>query len=192
MNNLILLVEPMIPALRRYARALLHDRDTADELVQDCLERVISRWGQLRDVNDTRQWVFAILHNLAMQRLRQQSRRGLHVAMEDVDETAMSTPAPQEHRVRHLELMRALDHLSEEQRAVLLLVGVEDLSYAETAKALDIPMGTVMSRLARARQRLHRLLDGTEAMPPAPTLLTPTPTPTQAQPLPRPPLRRLK
>lgn len=184
MNDLIQLVEPMIPALRRYARALLSDRDVADELVQDCLERVISRWGQLRDVNDTRQWVFAILHNLAVQRLRQQSRRGLHVALEDIDEAAISAPAPQEHRVRHHELMRALAQLPEDQRAVLLLVAVEDLSYAETAKTLDVPVGTVMSRLSRARQRLHRMLDGTEAMPAAPT--------PEAPPSPRPQLRRLK
>ncbi|WP_394787151.1 RNA polymerase sigma factor [Rhodoferax sp.] len=160
MDELILLVEPMIPALRRYARALLRDRDLADELVQDCLERVISRWEQRRDVNDTRQWVFAILHNLALHRMRQQSRRGLHVAIDDVDEAEMSTPAPQEDRIRHHELMRALDSLPEEQRSVLLLVAVEDFSYAEAANALDIPAGTVMSRLSRARQRLHRMLDG--------------------------------
>jgi RNA polymerase sigma-70 factor (ECF subfamily) len=165
MNDLIQLVEPMIPALRRYARALLHDRAAADELVQDCLERVIKRWDQLRDVNDVRQWVFTILHNLAIQRLRQQSLRGLHVSMEDVEEAVLSTPASQEHRVRHHELMRALDHLPEDQRVVLLLVGVEDLTYAEAAKTLGIPIGTVMSRLARARQRLHRMLEGIEAIP---------------------------
>lgn len=167
MNDLMLLVEPMIPALRRYARALLRDRDLADELVQDCLERVIGRWGQRREADDTRAWVFAILHNLAVQRMRQQSRRGLHLAVEDVDEAELSTPAPQEHSVRHQELMRALDGLHEDQRAVLLLVAVEDLSYAQAATALGIPVGTVMSRLARARQRLHRMLDGVDAMPAA-------------------------
>ncbi|WP_198082842.1 sigma-70 family RNA polymerase sigma factor [Variovorax sp. E3] len=184
MNDLLLLVEPMIPALRRYARALLRDRESADELVQDCLERVISRWSQRRDVNDTRQWVFAILHNLAMHRLRQQSRRGLHVAMEDIDETELGTPAPQEHRVRHHELMRALDLLPEDQRAVLLLVAVEDLSYAQAAKTLEIPVGTVMSRLARARQRLHRMLDGVD---PPPSAASP-----EAGQSARPHLRRLK
>jgi RNA polymerase sigma-70 factor (ECF subfamily) len=184
MNDLILLVEPMIPALRRYARALLRDRESADELVQDCLERVISRWGQRRDAGDTRQWVFAILHNLAMNRLRQQSRRGLHLAMEDIDEADLGTPAQQEHRVRHHELMRALDLLPDDQRAVLLLVAVEDLSYAEAAKTLDIPIGTVMSRLARARQRVHRMLDGVDPMPSARVPDADHPT--------RPLLRRLK
>lgn len=167
MNDLILLVEPMIPALRRYARALLHERESADELVQDCLERVISRWSQRREADDTRQWVFAILHNLAMNRLRQQTRRGLHLAVEDIDEAELSIPAHQEHRVTHRELMRALDLLPDDQRAVLLLVAVEDLSYAEAAKTLDIPVGTVMSRLARARQRVHRMLDGVDPMPAA-------------------------
>jgi RNA polymerase sigma-70 factor (ECF subfamily) len=184
MSDLILLVEPMIPALRRYARALLRDRESADELVQDCLERVIARWAQRREAEDTRSWVFAILHNLAVQRMRQQSRRGLHLAIDDIDEATLGMPAQQEHRVRHHELMRALDGLSEEQRAVLLLVAVEDLSYAEAAAALGIPVGTVMSRLARARQRLHRMLDGVEAMPPA--------DPSHAEPAARPHLRRLK
>lgn len=183
MNDLILLVEPMIPALRRYARALLRDRDLSDDLVQDCLERVISHWSQRQDAGNTRQWVFAILHNLAMQRFRQQSRRGVQVAIEDVAEAEMSTPAPQEHRIRHHELMRALGRLPEEQRSVLLLVSVEDLSYAEVASTLSIPVGTVMSRLARARQKLHRLLDGEPASTPASTDTDPSVAPT---------LRRLK
>lgn len=192
MSDLILLVEPMIPALRRYARGLLRDRELADELVQDCLERVISRWAQRRDAHDTRSWVFAILHNLAVQRMRQQSRRGLHLAMDEIDEAdegQLSTPAPQEHRVRHQELMRALDGLPEDQRAVLLLVAVEDLSYAQAATALDIPVGTVMSRLARARQRLHRMLDGVDAMPAAGPSTT---APLAAGPSAHPHLRRLK
>jgi len=176
MNDLILLVEPMIPALRRYARALLRDRESADELVQDCLERVISRWSQRREADDTRQWVFAILHNLAMNRLRQQTRRGLHLAMEDLGEDELSTPAQQEHHVTHHELMRALDLLPDDQRAVLLLVAVEDLSYAEAAKTLEIPIGTVMSRLSRARQRVHRMLDGIDPMPSAAEATTDHPT----------------
>jgi len=184
MNDLLLVVEPLIPALRRYARALLRDREIADELVQDCLERVISRWGQRRNADDTRQWVFAILHNLAINRLRQRTRRGPHLAMEDIDEADLSTPAPQEHSVTNSELMRALDLLPEDQRAVLLLVSVEDMSYADAAKTLDIPIGTVMSRLSRARQRVHRMLDGVDPMPSTsvPEIGNPT----------RPALRRLK
>ena len=153
-------VQPLIPALRRYARAMLRDRDSADDLVQDCLERVIGHWDERRRSEDTRQWVFAIAHNLAVNKLRQETRRGIHVAIEDVDESAMVEPAPQEHRIRHNELMRALDTLPQDQRSVILLISVEDLSYAEAAQALGVPIGTITSRLARGRERLQRALDG--------------------------------
>jgi RNA polymerase sigma-70 factor (ECF subfamily) len=153
-------VQPLIPALRRYARAMLRDRDSADDLVQDCLERVICHWSERRRAEDTRQWVFAVAHNLAVDKLRQEKRRGIHVAIEDVDEGTMVSAAAQEHRVRHNELMRALDTLPQDQRSVILLISVEDLSYAEAAEALGVPIGTVMSRLARGREKLQRALDG--------------------------------
>lgn len=167
-------IEPLIPALRRYASAMLRDRDLADDLVQDCLERVISHWDTRRRSEDTRQWVFAIAHNLIVNKLRQDARRGLHIAIEDMDEGTLVSAPTQEHGLRHLELMRALEVLPEEQRSVLLLVSVEDLSYADTAKTLGIPIGTVMSRLARAREKLQRALDGglaPAARPSAPTPL---------------------
>lgn len=160
-GELIAAVEPLIPALRRYASAMLRNRDFADDLVQDCLERVISHWGSRRREEDTRQWVFAIAHNLIVNKLRQDTRRGLHIDLADVDESDLAAPAAQEHRVRHGELMKALAALPEEQRSVILLVSVEDLTYAEAAKLLNIPIGTVMSRLARGRERLQRALDGT-------------------------------
>ena len=153
-------VQPLIPSLRRYARSMLRDRDLADDLVQDCLERVISHWEQRRRSEDTRQWVFAIAHNLAVNKLRQETRRGMHVAIEDVDEAAMACHANQEDRVRHNELMRALDTLPPDQRSVVLMISVEDLSYAEVAEALGVPVGTVTSRLARGREKLQRALDG--------------------------------
>lgn len=159
-EGLLVEVEPLIPALRRYATAMLRDRDLADDLVQDCLERVIGHWHERRRTEDTRQWVFAIAHNLAVNRLRRDARKGLHLAIEDVDESAMVTPPNQEHRVRYGELMRALDMLPDDQRSVVVLVSVEDLSYAQTAEALGIPIGTVMSRLARGREKLQRALDG--------------------------------
>ncbi|GAA0746707.1 RNA polymerase sigma factor [Ideonella azotifigens] len=160
MKDLLALVEPMVPTLRRYARALMHDPHLADDLVQDCLERVVKRWEQRRHQDDTRQWVFSIAHNLAMDWLRQQRRRGLHLAIEDVEEKEMVTPAAQEAHIRHHELLGFLDRLPHEQRSVILLVSVEDFSYAEAAKALDIPIGTVMSRLARGRERLLRAMEG--------------------------------
>jgi RNA polymerase sigma factor (sigma-70 family) len=170
MNDMVELVGPLVPALRRYALSLMRDRPAADDLVQDCLERAISRWHQRREDGDAKAWVFTILHNLAINRLRQAERRGRHVAIDDVDESVVARPATQDDALRHRDLMRALNELPEEQRGVLLLVSVEDLSYAEAARVLDIPIGTVMSRLARAREKLRRAVDGTDE---APALLGP-------------------
>jgi RNA polymerase sigma factor (sigma-70 family) len=163
MQDMIHLIEPVIPALRRYARALLRDAAAADDLVQDCLERAISRWSQRRD-GDAKSWLFAILHNLAINRLRQTARRGPHVALDAVAEDVLTTPPRQEDSLRNRDVLSALAALPEAQRSVLLLVGVENLSYADAARVLDIPLGTVMSRLARGRNQLRRLLEG-EAVP---------------------------
>lgn len=158
--ELVEALEPLIPALRRYASAMVRDRDLADDLVQDCLEKAIASWHTRRKVEDTRQWVFAIAHNLIVNKLRQDARRGLHIDIADAEEASLAVPAAQEHRVRHGELLKAIAALPEEQRSVVLLVSVEDLSYAEAAQTLGIPIGTVMSRLARGRERLQRALDG--------------------------------
>ncbi|QDL94521.1 RNA polymerase sigma factor (plasmid) [Paroceanicella profunda] len=157
------LLEPQIPALRRYARALLRDATAADDLVQDCLERAVGRWHQRRPDGSPRAWVYAILHNLAMNRMRQAGRRGLHVAVEDTDHPALAQRATQEDGLRRDDVLRALDALPEAQRSVILLVSVEGMRYAEVAKALDLPLGTVMSRLARGRERLRELLAQREA-----------------------------
>ncbi|MDE1147634.1 MAG: sigma-70 family RNA polymerase sigma factor [Azospirillaceae bacterium] len=164
MKDMMQLVEPLIPPLRRYARALVRDAATADDLVQDCLERAITRWHQRRADGDARTWLFTILHNLAVSHIRQNRRRGGQVALDDaVAEPALSRPPTQEDALRHADLLRALDTLPEDQRAVLLLVSVEDLSYAEAARVLDIPIGTVMSRLARAREKLAQHMEGEPA-----------------------------
>ncbi|MFC7398968.1 RNA polymerase sigma factor [Chelatococcus sp. GCM10030263] len=154
MRDMIPLIEPLIPALRRYARSLLRDRASADDLVQDCLERALSRWHQRRQDGDARAWIFAILHNLAMNRLKQTARRGPHLPLDAIGEEAFAQAAAQEDALLHRDLLGALADLPEEQRSVLLLVSVEDLSYAEVARVLDIPIGTVMSRLSRAREKL--------------------------------------
>src|ERR1700737_2709215 len=90
MKVMTLLIEPLIPALRRYAHGLMRDRATADDLVQDCLERAISRWHQRREDNDPRSWIFTILHNLAINRMRQKQRRGPHIPLEDADEDSLA------------------------------------------------------------------------------------------------------
>ena len=156
----MLLVEPLIPRLRRYARVLLRDSVAADDLVQDCLERAISRWHQRRVDGDARTWLFTILHNLAMNRMRQSARRGAHIPVEDAGPAAITRAPDQESGIHHRDVVEALDRLPDDQRAVLLLVTIEELSYADTVKALGVPIGTVMSRLSRARTRLRDEIAG--------------------------------
>ncbi len=159
MKDILLHVEPLIPALRRYARALMQDTAAADDLVQDCLERAISGWHRRRKDREVRSWVFAILHNLAVNCLRQRQRES-RLDVENA-EGAMPVPRPaQEDRPQYRALLRALAELPEEQRSVILLVAVENFTYAETAEVLAVPIGTVMSRLARGRERLRLILDG--------------------------------
>jgi RNA polymerase sigma-70 factor (ECF subfamily) len=166
MKDLITQVEPMIPAMRRYARALLRDTTLADDLVQDCLERVVGQWARKHPTDETRQWAFAILHNLAIDAIRRRARRGVHLAIEDVDEREMAVPGRQEDGLRHDDLLRALDALPPDQRSVVLLVSIEDMTYAEAASTLGVPVGTVMSRLSRGRERLQKAMNGERAAPP--------------------------
>jgi RNA polymerase sigma factor (sigma-70 family) len=165
-NDMLLQVEPLIPALRRYARALVRNTATADDLVQDCLERAVSHWHQRREGNP-RSWLFAILHNLAVNQFRQAKTRGRHVAIEETSEGDLGEDAVQERKLMYQDVLNKLAKLPEEQRSVLLLVAVEDLSYADAAKVLNIPIGTVMSRLSRARERLQQEIEGTANAAPA-------------------------
>jgi RNA polymerase sigma factor (sigma-70 family) len=158
MKDMLLQVEPLIPALRRYARALVRNRAAADDLVQDCLERAVSRWQQRGD-GSVRAWLFAILHNLAVDQFRKIASRGRHVTIDEAGEGQFGEAASQEHRVMYQDVLNKLAKLPEEQRTVLLLVAVEDLSYADAAKVLRVPVGTVMSRLSRARERLQQEIE---------------------------------
>jgi RNA polymerase sigma factor (sigma-70 family) len=164
MDDMLHQVEPLIPALRRYARALMRDRASADDLVQDCLERAVSRWYQRRD-GDVRAWLFTILHNLAVNQFRKAASRGRHVPIDESNEDSFGEAAVQEQKLIYRDVLEKLARLPEDQRAVLLLVAVEDLSYAEAAKVLGVPVGTVMSRLSRARERLQQEIEGIAAAP---------------------------
>jgi RNA polymerase sigma factor (sigma-70 family) len=171
MKDMLNLVEPLIPALRRYARSMVRNRAVADDLVQDTLERAIARWHQRKIDGDARAWLFTILHNLAISQMRQTKRRGFHDDIDDADEGVMATRATQEDSLAYGDLMKAVQRLPEDQRSVLLLISVEDLSYAETAAVLSIPLGTVMSRLSRAREKLLALMEtGAVAVPSHPFL----------------------
>jgi len=151
------LLEPLIPSLRRYAYALVREHAAADDLVQDTLERALSRWSSRRPDGDLRAWLFAILRNLHVGRHRQARRRGQAVAIDDA-EPADPTADPGAMLEAH-DVLAAVDQLPEEQKSLLLLVGVEDFSYDEAARILGLPVGTVMSRLSRARRRLRSILE---------------------------------
>jgi RNA polymerase sigma-70 factor (ECF subfamily) len=159
-------VEPLIPALRRYARSLLHNRAAADDLVQDCLERAVSRWYQRRDGN-VRAWLFTILHNLAINQFRQSATRGRHLPIDKASEGDFGEDAAPDQRLMYQDVLNKLAKLPRDQQAVLLLVAVEELSYADAAQVLDIPVGRVMSRLSRARERLQQLIEGTSVDEPS-------------------------
>lgn len=147
-------VEVTIPALRRYARALTRNADTADDLVQDTLVRAL-RSEHLFHGGDVRSWMYTILTNLNRNRLRSLARRPAMSSIEDNDAPSLAGP---EAGGRDIE--RALATLVEDQRHALLLVVLEGLSYREVAEAQGVPIGTVMSRLARARAQIKNYLDG--------------------------------
>lgn len=162
MNDFVDQLEACVPALRRYARTLTRNADLADDLVQDCLERAISRRGLFRPNGPVRAWLFTILLNLHRNGLRAARRRGEVVEMSAVPEP--STPATQPGHIALAEMARAIDALPLEQKEALLLVTIEGLAYKEAADILNIPLGTLMSRLGRARAAL-RLATGTTAEP---------------------------
>lgn len=155
-------VEACVPALRRYARALTRNADLADDLVQDCLERAIARRGLFRPSGPVRAWLFTILLNLYRNALRSSHRRGETVHLDAVPEP--STPAPQPGHIALAEMARAIDTLPLEQKEALLLVALEGLPYTEAAGILKVPLGTLMSRLGRARTAL-RAITGSPAEP---------------------------
>jgi len=145
-----------IPALRRYARVLTGDQWTADDLVQDTLERACSKWRLWLAGTDLRAWLFTVMHNIYVSQLRQHQRRPEMVDLDDVKHTILAPKASEE---LTKDLQRCLLRLPIEQRTVLLLVVLEEMSYAEVAKVIGVPIGTVMSRLSRARQGMRELMD---------------------------------
>jgi RNA polymerase sigma-70 factor, ECF subfamily len=163
MSDLARLLEDHIPQLRRYARALTRDLTRADDLVQSCLERALAKQHLWQPGTNLRAWLFTILHNLHVNDTRCALREGVRVG----DETAQSIPAVSPSAVLSLELRdlgRAIALLSEEQRQVILLVGLEGMRYETVASVLDIPVGTVRSRLSRGRHALRRMMEGRQRM----------------------------
>lgn len=148
-------ITEQIPRLRRYARALTGNRESADDLVQDTLERALRRSVLFRPGKDPRAWLFSIMHNVFVNGVRAPAARRA---------AAVEGPEPASRDTAHDGLIardidRALAQLPPEQREVVLLVGLEELSYEATARVIGSPIGTVMSRLSRGRERLRALLD---------------------------------
>jgi RNA polymerase sigma-70 factor, ECF subfamily len=151
----------IIPRLRRYARALTGDSLRADDLVQDTLERALNKRHLWRQGSDLRAWMFTIMHNVFVNQIRsRQADQTIALDAEAYSVAELATPAD---RLEVGDIDAAIRRLPGEQREVLLLVALEQMSYAETAQALGIPLGTVMSRLHRARERVRVLLGGKPA-----------------------------
>ncbi len=158
-----------LPALRRYAMVLVGNRAAADDLVQDCVERALRQSARLAHLKQIGGWLRSILHNLHIDEIRRRRRQGPNV---DIDDNMMDVEKSGAAGFAHsaggfLDLDRALATLSLEHRQVLLLAGLEGLNYREIAAELTIPVGTVMSRLARARARLREALEPASDQQPA-------------------------
>lgn len=145
-----------IQALRRYARALVRDPSDADDLVQETLKRALIYLGDGREIRNLRAYLLSMLHNVRIDALKRRRRSGESVEVEE--ETLPAGGATQGDRMTCQQVLAAIRTLSEEHRQVLLLVGLEGLSYRDTAEVLGTPIGTVMSRLNRARAALRAVL----------------------------------
>jgi RNA polymerase sigma factor (sigma-70 family) len=154
-----------IPGLRRYARSLTGDAWSADDLVQDTLERACSKWRLWLAGTDLRAWLFTMMHNLFISQVRHGQRRAALVQALDVEELAHELQAPIAQPEIGIDLQRCLLRLPPDHRAVLLLVAMEEMSYAEVARITGVPLGTVMSRLSRARDRMRELMDEPKETP---------------------------
>ena len=150
-------VVEQLPGLRRYARVLTGDAWAADDLVQDTLERACSKWRLWRSGSDLRAWLFGIMHNLRVDQMR---RTPPMIRSVEESECNLPTRPTQTDGLELKDLEAALNQLPHEQREVVLLVALEDMAYAEIAAMLGIPAGTVMSRLARGRERLRQIMAG--------------------------------
>jgi RNA polymerase sigma-70 factor (ECF subfamily) len=146
-----------LPALRRYAIALVGSPATADDLVQDCIERALRQSTKLEELRSLGGWLRTILHNLYIDEIRRKRRQGLSVDVADVENHGSLVSPPRDSAVM-MDLERAMTVLSVEHRQILLLIGLEGLNYREAAAELNVPIGTIMSRLARARERLREAM----------------------------------
>jgi len=152
------LLEEQIPRLLRYARALTRNTERADDLVQDTLVRALAKQHLWQAGTNLRAWLFTLMHNQNVNNVRYGIREGQNIDVEEMSNVLAATTDPTASRQLY-ELNRALSQLAQEQRQAILLVGLEEFSYEETASILNVPVGTVRSRLSRGRDQLRRLMD---------------------------------
>jgi len=179
MSELSCLVEREIPRLRRYARALTRAADRADDLVQDTLVRALAKGHLWQPGTDIRAWLFTIMHNQYVNTVRRQTRETATVDVEQVSSTLVANTDPTSSwQLRELD--RALARLPDEQREVVLLVGLEGVAYDSAAQILGVPIGTVRSRLSRGRETLRGLMERQEEPTPPSAAASKNTVPTQA------------
>jgi RNA polymerase sigma-70 factor (ECF subfamily) len=152
------LLQAEIPTLRRYGRALTWDSARTDDLVQNCLLRALAKSHLWEPGTDLRAWLFTIMHNQHISDIRRAVREGVSVPMEDA-EPVLIIPATQGAKLQLRDLERAMAQLPDEQRQAVRLIGQEGFSYDEAAIVLDVPVGTVRSRVSRGRDMLRTLMD---------------------------------
>jgi len=180
MPELSCLVEREIPRLRRYARALTRATDRADDLVQETLVRALTKGHLWQPGTDFRAWLFTIMHNQYVNMVRRQARETTTVDLEHLSSTLAATTDPTSSwQLRELD--RALARLPDEQREVILLIGLEGVAYETAAQILGVPIGTVRSRLSRGRETLRQIMGRQKAPKPASGATTVNAVPTQAR-----------
>ena len=162
MDDIYELIAAEIPRLRRYARALLRHQDRADDLVQDTILRALEKNHLYERGTNLRAWLFAMMHNQYVNSVRRSARRGQTIHVEKV---TLTSPATQIASLELRDLESAIARLPEEQRETLLLIGLEGMKYEEVAQICDVPIGTVRSRLSRAREALRQMIEGENASP---------------------------
>ena len=152
----------LLPRLRRFAFSLVANLDDADDLVQETCERALRKQDQWKPGTRLDSWLFKILHNLWIDKVRLMRESKVHIPIEEtnMNERELRKDGKLEEKVMLAQVMEAMEQLPETDRAILSLICVDGMSYREASKTLDIPLGTVMSRLARARQRLYALVHG--------------------------------
>ena len=148
-----------LPVLRRFARALSGDPALADDLVQDCLERALAKSHLYDPARPLRAWLYTVLRNQYVSGLRRSRRSGIVKTVDDLTGDEGAIPPDQEQRIALNTVTEALDRLSAQHREVIVLVGLEEMSYRDVSEILGVPVGTVMSRLSRAREQMRALLN---------------------------------